>query len=64
MMYEYGVYHCTESYHREIGTGVRINCISPGQIDVGVDLNGFDMKGMKYQLPPATLQSVKVRIYS
>jgi hypothetical protein len=22
------------------GTGVRINCISPGQIDVGVDLKG------------------------
>jgi hypothetical protein len=22
-----------------IGTGVRINCISPGQIDVGVDLH-------------------------
>ena len=22
------------------GTGVRINCISPGQIDVGVSLNG------------------------
>lgn len=22
------------------GTGVRINCISPGQIDVGVDLQG------------------------
>jgi hypothetical protein len=23
-----------------LGTCVRINCISPGQIDVGVDLNG------------------------
>jgi NAD(P)-dependent dehydrogenase (short-subunit alcohol dehydrogenase family) len=22
------------------GTGIRINCISPGQIDVGVDLHG------------------------
>ena len=22
------------------GTGIRINCISPGQIDVGVDLQG------------------------
>lgn len=24
----------------DVGTGVRINCISPGQIDVGVDLKG------------------------
>ena len=23
-----------------VGSGVRINCISPGQIDVGVDLQG------------------------
>ncbi|KAL9044144.1 MAG: hypothetical protein Q9214_002696, partial [Letrouitia sp. 1 TL-2023] len=38
-------------------TGVRINCISPGQIDVGVDLNDFDMRGMTAQLPPASLQS-------
>lgn len=38
------------------GTGVRINCISPGQIDVGVNLNGFDMRGMTQQLPPAALQ--------
>ena len=38
------------------GTGVRINCISPGQIDVGVSLNGVDMKGMTHQLPPAHLQ--------
>lgn len=38
------------------GTGVRINCISPGQIDVGVSLNGVDMKGMAHQLPPAHLQ--------
>ena len=41
------------------GTGVRINCISPGQIDIGVDLNGFDMKGMKTQMPPASLQSAE-----
>ncbi|RYP90569.1 hypothetical protein DL770_003331 [Monosporascus sp. CRB-9-2] len=34
------------------GTGVRINCISPGQIDVGVDLQGF---------PPASLQSPEVQ---
>lgn len=39
------------------GSGVRINCISPGQIDVGIDLKGFDMRGMKSQLPPANLQS-------
>ncbi|KAL8636257.1 MAG: hypothetical protein Q9226_009272, partial [Calogaya cf. arnoldii] len=26
------------------GTGVRINYISPGQIDIGVDLNKFDMR--------------------
>ncbi len=43
-----------------IGTGVRINCISPGQIDVGIDLKGFDMRGMKSQLPPANLQSAEV----
>jgi len=41
----------------EIGTGVRINCISPGQIDVGVDLQNFDMRGMTAQFPPASLQS-------
>jgi len=39
------------------GSGVRINCISPGQVDVGVDLQGFDMRGMTAQLPPASLQS-------
>ncbi|RDW71419.1 NAD(P)-binding protein-1 [Coleophoma cylindrospora] len=39
------------------GTGVRINCISPGQIDVGVDLQGFDMRGMTSQFPPASLQA-------
>jgi NAD(P)-dependent dehydrogenase (short-subunit alcohol dehydrogenase family) len=41
------------------GTGVRINAISSGQIDVGVSLNGFDTKGManNTQLPPAALQS-------
>ncbi|KAK1512842.1 hypothetical protein CTAM01_00237 [Colletotrichum tamarilloi] len=38
------------------GSGVRINCISPGQIDVGLDLNGVDMKGMNSQFPPAVLQ--------
>ncbi len=43
------------------GTGVRINCISPGQIDVGVSLNGFDMRGMTAQLPPAEMQSKTVQ---
>ncbi|KAK1636714.1 hypothetical protein BDP81DRAFT_319994 [Colletotrichum phormii] len=38
------------------GSGVRINCISPGQIDVGLDLNGVDMKGMNSQFPPVVLQ--------
>lgn len=38
------------------GTGVRINCISPGQIDSGVDLQGFDMRGMTSQFPPSSLQ--------
>jgi NAD(P)-dependent dehydrogenase (short-subunit alcohol dehydrogenase family) len=37
------------------GTGVSVNCISPEQIDVGVSLNGFDMRGMMAQLPPAEL---------
>jgi NAD(P)-dependent dehydrogenase (short-subunit alcohol dehydrogenase family) len=39
------------------GTGVRINCISPGQIDVGLGLNRFDMSGVTAQLPPAEMQS-------
>lgn len=39
------------------GSGVRINAISPGQIDVGIDLREFDMRGMSDQLPPARLQS-------
>jgi len=39
------------------GSGVRINCIAAGQIDVGVDLKGFDMRGMTSQFPPASLQS-------
>lgn len=43
------------------GTGVRINCISPGQIDVGVSLQGLDMKGMTAQLPPAQLQNAEVQ---
>ena len=43
------------------GTGVRINCISPGQIDVGISLQGLDMKGMTAQLPPAELQNADVQ---
>lgn len=46
------------------GTGVRINCISPGQIDVGVDLKGLDVvdtRGMNTQLPPADLQSKELQ---
>ncbi|KAL9601389.1 MAG: hypothetical protein Q9219_002565 [cf. Caloplaca sp. 3 TL-2023] len=39
------------------GSNIRINHISPGQIDVGVDLANFDMRGMTAQLPPASLQS-------
>lgn len=37
------------------GTGVRINAITAGQIDVGVDLKGAGMEGG--QFPPARLQS-------
>lgn len=43
------------------GTGVRINCISPGQIDIGVDLQGFDMRGMTSQFPPSSLQQPEVQ---
>jgi len=43
------------------GTGVRINAISPGQIDIGVSLAGFDMRGLSDQLPPSDLQSDGVR---
>lgn len=43
------------------GTGIRINCISPGQIDVGVSLQGLDLKGMSAQLPPAHLQGGDVQ---
>ncbi|KAK0617941.1 hypothetical protein B0T17DRAFT_495254 [Bombardia bombarda] len=40
------------------GSNVRINCISSGQIDVGVDLGGMtDMRGMTSQFPPASLQA-------
>ncbi len=43
------------------GSGVRINCISPGQIDVGVDLRALETRGMSAQLPPADLQSLEVQ---
>jgi len=39
------------------GTGVRINCISAGQIDIGVDLQELDKRGNTHQLPPSSLQS-------
>ncbi|KAL1878756.1 hypothetical protein Daus18300_002032 [Diaporthe australafricana] len=43
------------------GSGVRINCISPGQVDVGVNLNGMDMRGMTTQFPPASLQTAEAQ---
>ncbi|KAI7219335.1 NAD(P)-binding protein [Hortaea werneckii] len=43
------------------GSGVRINCISPGQIDIGVDLGSFDRRGLSDQFPPSSLQSKKVQ---
>lgn len=52
----------SNAYIRHPGTAVRINHISPGQIDVGVDLKSFDMRGMTAQLPPASLQSKEVGI--
>ncbi|KAF2463010.1 NAD(P)-binding protein [Lindgomyces ingoldianus] len=41
------------------GTGVRINAITAGQIDVGVDLKGAGLEGE--QFPPASLQSPEVQ---
>lgn len=55
------------------GTGVRINCISAGQIDVGVDLaplssstntntqNRRQSTVERGQLPPSSLQSAEVQ---
>ncbi|KAF2648334.1 NAD(P)-binding protein, partial [Lophiostoma macrostomum CBS 122681] len=43
------------------GTGVRINAVTAGQIDVGVDLSGAEIKGGLAQFPPASLQSVEVQ---
>ncbi|KAF2281272.1 NAD(P)-binding protein [Westerdykella ornata] len=42
------------------GTGVRINAITAGQIDVGVDLRGVE-GGKHQQFPPASLQSEDVQ---
>ncbi|KAL8994855.1 MAG: hypothetical protein Q9188_006947, partial [Gyalolechia gomerana] len=39
------------------GTNIRINHISPGQIDVGVDLANVDMRRMTAPFPPANLQT-------
>ena len=40
------------------GTGVRINAITAGQIDVGVDLKGTGLKELEQgQFPPSALQS-------
>lgn len=43
------------------GTGVRINCISPGQIDFGVSQRGRNVKDPSAQLPPAELQTEAVQ---
>jgi NAD(P)-dependent dehydrogenase (short-subunit alcohol dehydrogenase family) len=44
------------------GTGVRINAIVAGQIDVGVDLGGSGVEEMqKGQFPPAQLQAEEVQ---
>ncbi|KAF2109422.1 hypothetical protein BDV96DRAFT_235709 [Lophiotrema nucula] len=42
------------------GSGVRINAITAGQIDVGVDLGKGEWKGSS-QFPPAALQSKEVQ---
>lgn len=44
-------------------SGVRINCVSPGQIDVGVDLGGFGGRVEGAQLPPVSLQSGEVSAF-
>lgn len=44
------------------GTGVRINAITAGQIDVGVDLKGAGMKELEAgQFPPSSLQDAEVQ---
>lgn len=48
-----------------VGTGVRINCVSPGQIDMGIDLKGFGMRGTSsQQLPLSSPQTEKVSAMS
>ncbi|KAF3938567.1 hypothetical protein ABW19_dt0209139 [Dactylella cylindrospora] len=46
-----------------VAPGVRINCISPGQVDVGVSLEEYKSKGMMHNngTPPASLQSKEVQ---
>jgi len=41
------------------GTGIRINAISAGQIDIGVDLRKSDVKGLNSQFPPSSLQTAE-----
>lgn len=44
------------------GTGVRINAITAGQIDVGVDLKGAELEELERgQFPPSSLQSEDVQ---
>jgi NAD(P)-dependent dehydrogenase (short-subunit alcohol dehydrogenase family) len=43
------------------GTNVRINAITAGQIDVGVDLKGAGLEEGGQQFPPASLQSEDVQ---
>ncbi|KAL5372640.1 hypothetical protein DPSP01_013348 [Paraphaeosphaeria sporulosa] len=44
------------------GTGVRINAVTAGQIDVGVDLEAAGLEELeKGQFPPVTLQSVETQ---
>ena len=44
------------------GSNIRINAISPGQIDIGVDLQALDARGLtSQQVPPARLQSAEAR---
>jgi NAD(P)-dependent dehydrogenase (short-subunit alcohol dehydrogenase family) len=44
------------------GTGVRINAVTAGQIDVGVDLESSGMEQMRNgQFPPSTLQGAEVQ---
>lgn len=45
------------------GTGVRINCISPGQVDVGVDLHGVSHSMMTAKrLPPSSLSPKSMKL--